>query len=451
MTSEAAMTDPRSTTTAPARAGASLFIARACALALAGLLGSLPMTTPAAAAPPEGVADVVRLKVHDESGLFAGAPTEPLFCASSAEAWNPGANRSVGTFAPEGGAPGGWIVEIPRAHAESPAFAFKFTRGDWGTVEVSEGGGDVANRTLPALDWGPGAGRAELSLAVAGFADQRGERWPELAPPGAPRASTVTGDLETFELRSAVLGNTRTIRVWTPPGYGASDRAYPVLYMNDGQNLFDAATSFAGVEWGADEAATALIEEGAIPALIIVGIDNAGADRAAEYNPPETTWQGRPNRADRYLAFVARELMPEIARRYRVLEGPAHTAFGGSSFGGNVTLYACMERPGLFGRAIVESPASWIGDGAIVRRMRTHKQWPDRIYLAMGDAETGDADDDASLVRLAREIETVLRGHGLGEDRLRFELGAGAAHHERAWADRLPGALRFLYSGAGTE
>jgi predicted alpha/beta superfamily hydrolase len=370
--------------------------------------------------------DRIRVVVIDASGLVgAGEARPPLYLASSANGWDPASRRCDEIH------PDRWVFTLDAATWGNDALEFKFTRGGWDTVEVDSSLQDIANRRLD-----PEAG--EVRLVIEGFADQREEQ----ASP-----STVTGRLEIFRFSSEVLGNERSIRVWLPPGYAeAGDERYPVFYLNDGQNLFDEATSFIGIEWGVDETATALIEAGEIPPLIVVGIDNGGAARAQEYNPPGTVFGGRQNHADRYMRFVIDELMPEINARYRTETGPEHTGFGGSSFGGNITLYASMAHPDLFDRALIESPASWIGDGVLLRMAKEHTGgWPQRVFVAMGDDEYGEDTRDRELVQLARDIGSALEGHGLDASRLRLVIGAGAKHNEGAWAERLPEAMRFLW------
>jgi predicted alpha/beta superfamily hydrolase len=280
---------------------------------------------------------------------------------------------------------------------------------------------------------------AEVQVAIEGFRQDQA---------GGARASTVTGELLLHQMASAELGNTRTVRVWLPPGYrepGNEAVRYPVLYMHDGQNCFDAATSFAG-EWRVDETATDLIQRGVIRPVIVVGIDNVGAARSDEYSPIElgSIRPGTGGKGDAYIRFLETEVMALVNREYRTLTGPENTFMGGSSLGGVITLHAAMSRPGLLGAILVESPSLWVGDGELKKRVLAHKEWPRRVFMAMGDKEYGTAARDGPLVEGAREVERSMREAGLGEDRLRFEIGVGAGHNEAAWAERLPGALGFL-------
>jgi len=267
--------------------------------------------------------------------------------------------------------------------------------------------------------------------------------------PGIIRAEAATGDLRLHEFRSRVFRNTRFLRVWLPPGYDDAanqGRRYPVLYLNDGQNLFEAATAYAGVDWQVDDAADRLIREGVIPPMIIVGIDHAGKDRIREFMPHRSMHpmmlrvQGL-----RYPDFLAKEVMAFIGRNYRVAAGPDNTGLGGSSLGALIALYTAIARPGLVGRLLLESPSLWASNRQTVKESRAMKRWPERVFLATGTAEAGRQDRDRSVVDDVRELAGVLRRAGLNERRLRLVIEDGAPHSESAWARRFPEALAFLF------
>jgi len=271
--------------------------------------------------------------------------------------------------------------------------------------------------------------------------------------PGVIRAQGATGDLRLHEFRSHIFRNTRFLRVWLPPGYGDAenaDRRYPVLYLNDGQNLFESSTSFTGVEWQVDETADRLIREGVVPPMIIVGIDNSGKDRLREYMPHRSLQSMMLRvRGTRYPTFLFKEVIPFIARNYRVTNDPANTGLGGSSLGALIALYTALVRPGVIGRLLLESPSLWASNRQIIRQSRQIKRWPERIFLATGTAEAGRADKDQSMVDDVRELAAILRRAGLDETRLRLVVDDGASHHESAWARRFPEALTFLFGKHG--
>jgi predicted alpha/beta superfamily hydrolase len=259
----------------------------------------------------------------------------------------------------------------------------------------------------------------------------------------------LAGELRLHELQSRIFRNTRMLRVWLPPGYSAPEnqaRHYPVFYLNDGQNLFDPATAYIGVDWQADEAADRLIREGKIPPLIIVGIDNAQKDRAREYlpyralNPPIMRPQGK-----RYPDFLMNEVMPFLYPRYRIARGPENTGVGGSSLGAIISLYTVMDRPGIFGRLLLESPSLFVSNRQLLKSSRAFRQWPARIFMAMGTKEAGKEDRDRQVVNDVRELARTLRRAGLGGERLLVKIDDGATHNETEWAKRFPEALTFLF------
>jgi predicted alpha/beta superfamily hydrolase len=256
-----------------------------------------------------------------------------------------------------------------------------------------------------------------------------------------------TGNLWLHELRSQIFGNMRLLRVWLPPDYdGWGAIRYPVLYLNDGQNLFDPVTAFAGVDWHAGETAARLISEQKIRPLIIVGIDNT-KNRANEYIPYKSKDPRVPNAKGRcYPEFLQREVMPLIEERYSVLKGPDNTGLGGSSLGGLITLYTQLAAPGVFGRLLIESPSLFVADRRILEQSRSFHNWPARTYLGLGTREAGNAETDARIVDDLRELGAILRQAGLDENRLKVRIAEGATHNESAWAARFPEALEFLYS-----
>jgi predicted alpha/beta superfamily hydrolase len=260
-------------------------------------------------------------------------------------------------------------------------------------------------------------------------------------------AAVVSGTLRLHELRSRIFRNTRLVRVWLPPGYDAADaKRYPVLYLNDGQNLFEPATAFAGVDWRVGDATGRLIAEGKIPPLIIVGIDNTGKNRGREYIPYRSLDirlfgpQGKC-----YPEFLRREVMPLIEKHYPVAKGPEHTGLGGSSLGGLIALYTQLAAPGVFGRLLIESPSLWVANRKILEECRSFRDWPYRIYLGMGTREVGNTAKDERASNDVRELESVLRAAGLGKARLKVRIEEGAGHNEAAWGARFPEALEFLY------
>jgi predicted alpha/beta superfamily hydrolase len=255
--------------------------------------------------------------------------------------------------------------------------------------------------------------------------------------------------LATHDLKSNYLGLTRRITVWLPPGYRRRLRAhrYSVLYLNDGQNLFDPARAFAGTTWQVGETAADLIRRRRIPPILIVGIDHGEARRAREFLPVEDHRNPTARRplGREYAEFVTREVIPFVARTYPVLRSAAATGFGGSSYGGVSALYTSLVKPGTFGRLLIESPSLYVGKEHVIRLARKAERWPARVYLGVGTAETSKQEINEETVANVLKLARILRTHGLGERRLKVKIAEGATHSEGSWAARLGEALEFLY------
>lgn len=267
-----------------------------------------------------------------------------------------------------------------------------------------------------------------------------------------PCKSTVTGDVRFHDLKSEIFGNTRIVRVLVPPGYSApenKDRRYPVLYMLDGQNLFDACLSpVSKHEWEIDETVDRLVRDKSLPPIIVVGIDNAGEKRSLEYLPYKD-FVGQPDMAEPYGKrlpdFVVKEVMPLVDGQYRTLKGHDNTGIGGSSYGGLAALYALMARPNEFGYGLIESPVLWIGMGQLVRDTDPFMAAPKKVYIAFGGKEIENPAIQERLVGLIRRVETNLINAGYNDSNLRVVVDPEAKHSETAWAKRFPEAVKFLF------
>lgn len=261
---------------------------------------------------------------------------------------------------------------------------------------------------------------------------------------------TVSGTVQVAEdVHSPQLNNDRQILIYLPPSYESSSKRYPVLYMHDGQNLFDPATSFAG-EWGVDEALETLAAETGLEA-IVVGIHNSSEGRLDEYSPFHDAHHGG-GRGNLYLAFLTHSLKPLIDAQFRTLPDRKHTGIMGSSMGGLISLYGYFHREQVFGFAGVMSPSFWFGEGAIYDYVENAPFLPGKIYLDVGTREQG-----GSLTAL-RKLSNSRRTYGSVRRMKRILVRKGyrlrrhlcyveekwAGHNEAAWARRLPQALRFF-------
>jgi len=289
-----------------------------------------------------------------------------------------------------------------------------------------------------------------LSAAVSGHAQQK------------VCAPTVMGELHVEQFLSETFHDTQTLRVWLPPGYHDAaqvQRKYPVLYMLDGQNLFDACTSSFHSEWQIDETLTRLIEEGKVEPIIVVGIDSLNIQRAEEYLPfsDGVFGEGKPVQGAKFPAFLANEVLPRIGREFRVQTGREHTGVGGSSYGSVAALYALLERPDVFGLGLLESTSVQAGNGELIRRTRSLILPPLRVSIGVGTEETGVAKETGSKLGLtvekmnrllpwgSQQIADNLKNTGADASDVKLTVTVGARHEEKAWAARFPAAVEFLF------
>lgn len=246
---------------------------------------------------------------------------------------------------------------------------------------------------------------------------------------------------------SRYLSTPRDIIVYLPPGYDAGNTSHPVMYLQDGQNLFDPGTAFLGQEWHADVTADYLILNGAIEPLILVGVYNTGVRRISEYTPTKDPRRRKGGKGDRYAQMLARELKPFIDREYRTRRSAAHTGVGGSSLGGLVSLEAGLLYPRVFGKLAVISPSVW-WDGRSMLKLVQSYQSPlrPRIWLDAGTEESDSPQQTLDDLRLLRAA-LLEKGWHEGVDLGYCEV-AGAGHNEQAWAARFGSILEYLFPPA---
>jgi predicted alpha/beta superfamily hydrolase len=339
--------------------------------------------------------------------------------------------------------------------------------------------GDWSAAGVPLDRWHDGTHRAKLAL-VPGF---RGRFlvtlgvWRDAESDGhghelVPRELAADGPLTVeahvhgwdqtsieyhHEFPSQFLPHARTLSVWLPPGYGLDPhRRFPVFYMHDGQNLFDAHTAFGGVPWGADETAERVVRAGRVPPIIIVGVANT-PDRLDEYGPKEDAAEGQPNRARDYGRFLVEEVKPFIDAHYRTRLEPEHTGVGGSSMGGLISLHLCKWYPNVFGRCAALSPSLWWDREYFLRSVTVAPEWLDRcrVWLDVGDHESSSRAGAAATMGRTRRLAQLFARRGLrdGEhfrDHFRYTEVPGGTHNEASWGGRFDRVLQFLFGTASS-
>jgi predicted alpha/beta superfamily hydrolase len=314
---------------------------------------------------------------------------------------------------------------------------FKFTLGSWESVEVSASGGDVANRSFRV----PATGAVTYEGTVSAWR----------TGPAAPRAHSATASVSILDtaFQMPQLGRTRRVWLYLPPDYATSGKTYPVLYLHDGQNVFDAATSFAG-EWGVDETLDSLRAAGDL-GVIVVAVDNGGTRRMDEYQPwPSTDRRFGGGEGASYVDFLVQTLKPWIDAHYRTRPDRVNTGIGGSSLGGIISLYAALQYPEVFGRVLVFSAPLFFEPQlfAMARAYRARPS-PTRFYFDTGLNE-GASELGLPYRAMAHSLQAMVDTlAAAGVDRaadVRAVLPADGAHAEWFWRREFPAAYRWLFA-----
>jgi predicted alpha/beta superfamily hydrolase len=306
------------------------------------------------------------------------------------------------------------------------AVEFKFTRGSWSSVEGNDNGGFQANHTVQYT------GQAKtITLPILS--------WEDLGGSGGGAGSTAASNVSIMsnDFYIPQLNKSRRIWLYLPPDYQTTNKKYPVLYMQDAQNLFDATTSFAG-EWQVDESLNNLFNAGDY-GCIVVGIDNGGADRLDEYSPWVNTQYGGGD-GELYTDFIVNTLKPHIDANYRTLPSRLYSGIGGSSMGALISTYAMIEHQDVFSKGLSFSPAYWFaGDANANHVTNTGKQAAVKLYLLAGGDEPDYVETDMTAVGDA------MLSVGFTPQEIYFEVPSDGQHSEWFWAREFPDAYKWLF------
>lgn len=265
------------------------------------------------------------------------------------------------------------------------------------------------------------------------------------APGAEARASTARATVSVLDTAFAMpqLGRTRRVWLYLPPDYHTSTKRYPVLYLHDGQNVFDAATSYAG-EWGVDEALDSLHAAGGWGA-IVVAVDNGQQRRLDEYSPWRNPRHGGGGEGDAYVDFLATTLKPHIDRHYRTRPDRLNTGVAGSSMGGLISLYAALKYPEVFGRAGVFSPAFWFAPELFGYARAAAPRPGTRFYFVTG-AREGDR-PEVYVADHRRMLDTLAAAGFRRGVEIEEHVRADGTHSEGFWRREFPAAYRWLFRG----
>jgi len=356
------------------------------------------------------IAPVIVSKVHSNS-----QPGLRLFLAGNFNGWNPA--DTLWKLHPDGH--GSYYInkQLPKG-----VYQFKVTRGSWQMVECNAAGKPVDNRAINI------GGDTTITLEIAGWQDN-------FVPVEKQHTASKQVHIISEKFDMPQLGRQRRVWIYLPADYAASKRKYPVIYMHDGQNLFDAYTSGYG-EWGIDEILDKMPDK---EESIIVGIDHGGEYRITEYDPYDSKY-GKGRGGD-YVDFLAKTLKPYVDGHYRTETDARHTTIAGSSMGGLISMYAALKYPDVFGNAGIFSPAFWIAAPDIYKYAQQHKLPAySRFYFVCGDAESD------SMVADMQKMADIIHAEGKNPEKAPVVIIKGASHNEKQWNGDFPGFYVWLMS-----
>lgn len=363
--------------------------------------------------------------------LPASTPAKStLYMVGGFNKWNPADSAYALTLNQDGR----YQITLP-ASVQGP-IEFKFTRGTWGTVETNNQNNDLSNRQY-------------VVTGTAAVVEVTVENWKDSGKWKVECQSTRQANVRVISTRFAMPQLNRTRRVWVylPPDYEtAPTKRYPVLYMHDGQNVFDACTSFSG-EWEVDEALNKLQQQGLdARGSIVVAVDNGGAERLNELSPWRNPEYGGGQGAA-YVDFMARTLKPYIDATYRTLSGREFTGMAGSSMGGLISTYAALRYPAVYSKVGVLSPAFWFAKDSLFNYLQQHPpQLDTRFYFVSGTTES------ETMVPLMQAVRDSLSRVGklTGND-LHLTTATDGKHAEWFWQREFPAAYQWLYTSATAD
>jgi len=344
-------------------------------------------------------------------------PQDSLYIAGNFNGWEPGLPASM----LHKNAQGKWSITLP-VQSSGTVLKFKFTRGSWATVEKGPAGEEIPDRTFTF-------GTADsVDITIANWADGSG---------GSTSTAAANVKIISTNFYMPQLNRNRRIWMYFPPDYEISGFSYPVLYMHDGQNLFDASTSFSG-EWEVDETLNSLAQQGKhVP--LVVGIDNGGGDRINEYTPWANSQYGGGD-GEKYMQFIVETLKPYIDQNYRTLPDWANTGIMGSSLGGLISHFGSLKYQEVFSKAGLFSPSYWFSDSIWGFTHNTSKQEDIRFYQLCGTNES------TGMVGQMQRMNDTLVSVGFVQEKIYNKIVTGGQHNEKLWREAFGDAYIWLFN-----
>lgn len=314
-----------------------------------------------------------------------------------------------------------YIITIPKI---KETISFKFTLGSWNSVECQLNNSPLENRIYNFKN-------------VQDTVGVKINNWTTNS--SVIKQSTASKNVHVFSenFKMPQLNRERKISVYLPPSYEASNKSYPVLYMHDGQNVFDLARSYAG-EWEVDETLNRLSIEKDFN-IIVVAIDNGNDKRISEYSPWSNPEYSK-GEGDAYLEFIINTLKPEIDNKYRTKKSSKNTAIMGSSMGGLISHYAALKYPNVIGKAGVFSPSFWYSNESFEFTEKHAKLKNTKMYYLVGDSE------GEGMVEDVEKTVNILKNNNFSENNIQTKIVLKGIHSESFWKTEFERAILWLFS-----
>jgi predicted alpha/beta superfamily hydrolase len=356
------------------------------------------------------------IKIQVNKKESSGVINEPLYVAGSFNEWQP----SNPKYRLQQDSAGNWFIKL--SAPKNDVLEFKFTRGSWDKVETQPDGSDIPNHAIKVQR------DTALNYTIQSWKDQHIPQ---------PRLHTATSQVQVIDTAFYLkaLGVHRRLWLYLPKDYATSGKRYPVLYMQDGQNIFDAYTASFG-EWAADEILDSVSSQTG-KNCIIVAIDHGGVSRMTDYNPYNMPRFGKGN-GKLYVKSLVQSVKPFIDQHYRTKADAANTWIAGSSMGGLISLWAVMQYPKIFGGAGILSPSLWIAPPIKKDAGTLLKRYKGKLFFYAGGMESQNmiADMDTVINKISQNSKAIITR--------RIEQNAG--HNEAAWKHIMPEFVKEMFS-----
>lgn len=322
-------------------------------------------------------------------------------------------------------AAGKFFFTFPKNVKITDKTEYKYIRGGWENQELDAFGNTTQNRKMP-----------KLNSIITDFVPRWSNYGLTFSPKFLPKIEVISEHFEMPQLKKK-----RRVVALLPYDYAENaQKRYPVLYLQDAQNLFDKKSPYGN--WAVDKKLAVLAERG-MGDIIVIAIDHGGSERINEFLPPIPTSSGKMGRSEGrgYVNFIAKNLKKHIDEHYRTLPERQHTGIGGSSMGGLITVYAGLMYPNIFGKLMIFSPSLWAVNAVAFDTIHFFQPIPTRIYAYAGGKE------GSNMVPNVSRFFNTIKQKGLDASQVLFKISIDpdGEHNEIRWGQEFPKAIEWLF------